>query len=160
MNEVLARLRLWGQADARILGRRRRADTQGCRIRRKTEPARIREAEFTFPVKVSSSFPSNSKWNLKITETDLHPSIFWQNGIGSLLKHPDFFELIAQNVRIYSADILSLSPTSSTCKSAMNSPPTPSSAGQAGSPHSNSSRQPSASNSASHTLHLRHPLRP
>ncbi|MCJ1246719.1 monooxygenase [Trapelia coarctata] len=39
-----------------------------------------------------------------------HSPIFWQNGIGGLLNHDEFFDLIAQNVRIYSADILSLGP--------------------------------------------------
>lgn len=38
------------------------------------------------------------------------PRIFWQNGTGGLLTHPDFFYVVAENVKIICAEILSLEP--------------------------------------------------
>ncbi|CAG8952777.1 hypothetical protein HYFRA_00009022 [Hymenoscyphus fraxineus] len=37
-----------------------------------------------------------------------HSQIFWQNCTGGLLNHTDFFEVIAEHVRIYAGDIKSL----------------------------------------------------
>ena len=48
-------------------------------------------------------------WALQLRQvTKSIPRVFWQNGTGGLLNHSDFFGLLAQNVRVHCADILSL----------------------------------------------------
>lgn len=51
---------------------------------------------------LSFSIPTS---NRKLTRH----SVFWQNGAGILINHPDFWNTIAHNVLIYNSDIVSLS---------------------------------------------------
>ena len=60
------------------------------------------------PILRKSILPPLSQRGHCEEQTHFFLRVFWQNGSGGLLNRADFFDLIAQNVRIYCADIASL----------------------------------------------------